>query len=136
MKLSKTFVFIFSIIITSALYQPMVSAATIPLPNVQIYAKSASTSRFINSTTDIHGSFVFVNVEDSGFYNLFVNDESMPPITLQAHKGVLSGRVVVLTDGTTTQDPPKPITKSKTIFKKVSDPIKKIISATSTKNKI
>ena len=132
MKSFKTLAFIFATIVASSLSLSVVSAATIPLPNVPVYIKSASTSRIFNATTDSNGLFSFYGTEDSGFYNLFVNDESMSPIRMQAHKGTVSGRVVILTDGTTTQDPPKLITKLKSTIKKVSVPIKKN-SATSTK---
>ena len=104
-------------------------AAAVPLPNVPVYLKSFSTSKLSNSVTDDNGYFNIYGLEASGAYNLFVNDESMPPIKLVAKNGVVSGRVVILTDGTTTQDPlpAKPIKKTISVSKSI-----KKVSATST----
>ena len=131
MKLSKIFVFIFSIIILSSIGQLKTSAATLPIQGVPVFIKSLTTGQILSSTTDTSGAFVFNGTETSGSYNLFVNDETMPPIKIDAKNGVLKGRVVILTDGTTTQDPKQKIAPK--ITKKIIAPVKKIVSATSTK---
>ena len=65
---------------------------------------------------------------------MYISDENMAPIKMVTKNGVISGRVVILTDGTTTQDPvpakpakkttkastTKKVTASSTAIKKIS----------------
>ena len=108
------------------------SAATFPIPDVQIILKNISTLRIVPSNTDKDGYFS-VGVPE-GIYDMYISDENMAPIKMVTKNGVISGRVVILTDGTTTQDPvpakpakkttkastTKKVTASSTAIKKIS----------------
>lgn len=80
-------------------------ASTFALPKVEVYLKSLTSGQVTASRTDMNGNFNTSVGEDSGEYNLFIGDQNMPPIKLIAKKGVVSARIVVLTEGSTTVDP-------------------------------
>ena len=87
-------------------------AAALPLGGVSISVKSLQTKRVIEIYTDSNGFFKTDVPEKLGFFNIFVADESTIPVMVPARNGVVSGRVVVLTDGTTTKEPdPVPVKK-------------------------
>ena len=103
------------------------SAAAFPISDVQLIFKNISTFKIIPSTTDKDG-FFSVGVLD-GVYNMFISDEDMPPVKLTSKNGVISGRIVVLTDGTTTQDP---VTKPTKKVSKAKVKTNAVSTATST----
>lgn len=124
LKSLKIAVTVFAIFVTTQ----SVVAATIPLPNIDILIKSIATKRVIVSSTDKDGNFSSAVPEEKGEFNVFLNDQSLSPFKMNAKNGIISGRVVILTEGTTTQDP-APVKIKKT---KISKPIKSIKKATST----
>ena len=88
-----------------------VFAGTFPLPNTVVIVKSISNGRVVSTSTDANGNFTTPVPEENGAYNVFFNDESMPPIKIIAQKSTIAGRIVILTDGTTTKDVIPPASK-------------------------
>ncbi len=114
------------IIFTSA------SAATFPIPGVEVFAKSIVSSQVSVGGADSSGNFTVSVKEENGTYNVFFVDQNFPPVKMTAKGGVISGRIVVLTDGTTTKDPEVIILKNKSVpvkaIKKVSKPVVKKVN--------
>lgn len=95
------------LIVTCAVFitiQESAMAATLPLPSVDIILKSIANSQIISANTDNSGNFNVRVQEENGVYDLYVGNESLPPIKISARKNVVSGRIVILTEGTTTKD--------------------------------
>jgi hypothetical protein len=100
----------FSLVISSLFIGGRVWAAAFPLPGISVLLKSVTSGQVTAIDTDKDGNFNTTVKEGNGIYNLFVGDESMPPIKILAKNGNVSGRIVVLTEGTIAQDPtPTPI---------------------------
>lgn len=92
--------------------QTSVNAATFPVPGINVLAKSLLSGQVIVTNTDTNGNFTTEVKEQDGAYNVFFMDENFPPIKIIAKKGIISGRIVVLTDGTTTKDSVVPVKKA------------------------
>jgi len=80
-------------------------AATFPVSSVDIFAKSIASSQVVSGRTDNDGNFNITVKEENGAYNIFIGDENTTPIKISAQKSIVSGRIVIMTDGTTTKDP-------------------------------
>ena len=80
-------------------------AATLPIAGVEVLLKSISSKQVTASKTDSQGNFSASVKEESGAYDVFFGDENVSPVKITASKNVLSGRFVVLTDGSVTKDP-------------------------------
>lgn len=115
-------------IISIIIYTP-VHATTFPIAGVEVFAKSIISSQVSVGSADSSGNFIVSVKEESGIYNVFFVDQNFPPTKMTAKNGVIMGRIVVLTDGTTTKDPEVIVQKKKTvstkILKKVSKPVVK-----------
>jgi len=98
-------------------------AAAFPLSGVTLFLKSITSLQVISANTDINGYFNTTVKEENGAYNIFVGDENMPPVKIVAKNGIVSGRILILTEGTTTKDP-APVAPKKPA------PVKKIKNAT------
>jgi len=110
-------------------------AGAFPLSGVTLFLKSIKSLQVISSNTDADGYFSNTVPETDGAYNLFIGDESLPPVKMTAKNGVITGRIVVLTDGTTTQDPaPAPVTITPAV-KKVTPTVVKKTTPTTAKTK-
>jgi hypothetical protein len=72
-------------------------ASEFGIAGVDIFAKSMTSRMITASKTDARGAFSIVG-KDEGDYELFVNDESMPPVILKSKNKVLKGRVAVIVD--------------------------------------
>ncbi len=110
-------------------------AATLPFPSVEILLKSIASGKVLSTNTDNNGNFNVGVPEESGAYNLYIGNESLPPVKISAKKNTVSGRVVILTEGTTTKDPTPPAPIKKTVPKKTT-PVKKSVSPAITKPKL
>lgn len=86
-------------------------AAYYPIPHVDVYAKSISNKRVYAGNTDATGTFNVIVPDESGpEYNIFIQDQNMPPVKLKSKNGTVTGRVVVLTENTVPKDP-EPVSK-------------------------
>lgn len=80
-------------------------AATLPVQGVDVLVKS-KLSKWVTATkTDNNGYFTMHVIEPNGTYNVFFSDESNEPVEIKAKNAVVAGRIVLLTDNTTTQEP-------------------------------
>ncbi len=128
----KFFVFAIITFVVFIMTQTSVLAATYPVSGVLILLKNITTRQVTASNTDDQGNFNVTVPEANGTYNLFIGDESIPPVKITAKDTAITGRIVVLTDGTTTKEPdpipPVPV--------KIAPPIKKSIPKKTSKTAI
>lgn len=85
------------------------SAATYPIANVPVLFKSILTKQVVLSNTDENGFFRHDVPEVSGLYDVFVSDGNLNPMKITAKQGVVSGRIVILTDDTAIKGETVPI---------------------------
>ena len=72
-------------------------AAEFGIAGVDIFARSMTSRMITTSRTDDRGAFSIIG-KDEGEYELFVNDESMPPVKLKSKNKILKGRVAIIVD--------------------------------------
>ena len=94
------------------------NAATLPLPGVEILFKSVLSKQVTLGKADENGNFNTEVKEANGEFDIFIGDENLPPVRITSRGNTISGRIVILTDGTTTKDP-APVVIKKPITKKV-----------------
>lgn len=80
-------------------------AAALPLQGVDILVKSQLSKWVTDTQTDANGNFTMHVIEPIGMYNVYISDESNPPVVIQAKNNVVSGRVVILTGNTVAEEP-------------------------------
>jgi hypothetical protein len=123
MKTAKFLTFTLLLLTVFFVKQSSATAATFPLSGVNILLKSLSSGRVTVTSTDTYGTFNTQVSEEAGAYDIYINDESMPPIKISAKKNIVHGRIVILTDDTTTKEPePLPVKKQASKVKKSTVP--------------
>ena len=129
----KTKIFTLMFISSSMFFiaQTQAMAAALPLSGVDVLVKSITSGQVLAASTDDNGNFSVKVGETNGSYNVFIGDESLPPVKVIATNNIVSGRIVILTDGTTTKDP-VPVPAKKTIPLKKTTTTKKPKSVTKT----
>ncbi len=80
-------------------------AAAFPLPLVEVFLKSLTTRQVVAGNTDENGNFNVRVPEESGEFNLFIGNQNMTLVKMSAKKNIVSGRIVILTEGTVAKDP-------------------------------
>ncbi len=78
-------------------------AATLPVAGVDVIVKNTVSGRVLSTFTDAKGNFR-IGSNENGMYDIFIGNESLAPVKTQAKNGSVSGRIVILTDATTTTD--------------------------------
>ena len=95
-----------------------INAAALPLPGVELLFKSITTKQVTLGKADNDGNFTTAVPEENGIFDIYVGDENTPPVKITAKGKIISGRVVILTEGTTTKDPAPLVVKKVTPIKK------------------
>lgn len=99
--------FVFAVFIYAAFLvaEGRAVAATFPLSNVDVFAKSIESGQVVSGHTDDNGNFNVTVKEENGAYNIFIGDENTTPVKISAQKNIVSARIVILTESTITKDP-------------------------------
>jgi len=115
---SKFFVFTVILSFIMIFTGGVATAATLPLPGVEVLFKSVLSKQVTLGKADKDGNFNTQVKEANSEFDIFIGDENLPPVRIMSKGNVISGRIVILTEGTTTKDP-APVVVKKPVVKKV-----------------